>query len=321
MPSGAAPFSRIALGLVMAGTAVAFSGITSAQSAAALAARPMAQAEPTATFGRSVLPGAPAAEITTAGLLPNGTLKAAAVRWGPTVAFAVTDLAGGRTTHYEGAHPQYAWSTSKLLLATQLLQDAGTPTNLDADQAEAIDLALTASDNDAASLLSQDLQQTHAGLEGTATTLTRLLRVAGDDRTFVRPGDESGTTFARTTWDVDGQAQFLASAARGCLMSPASTFYLLTHMSNVIEEQQWGLGTVGATAYKGGWGDDADDGDSPFVVRQVGINHGADGNPYVIAIAVRPADGTFDSGVALIDEVAAWLTARVEPAPAVKGCQ
>lgn len=99
--------------------------------------------------------------------------------------------------------------------------------------------------------------------------LTGLLRQSGDRSTTIQPGKEAESNYGLSQWAPSGQALFMSELARGCLLDRDSTDYLMAALGGVIEEQRWGLGSVGSTAFKGGWG--AKSGEIAFEVRQVGL--------------------------------------------------
>ena len=53
-------------------------------------------------------------------------------------------------------------------------------------------------------------------------------------------------------WSVREQVRFTAALDAGDVVSPATSAYLLETM-RPIKAHRWGLGTVGATTFKGGW--------------------------------------------------------------------
>jgi hypothetical protein len=106
-------------------------------------------------------------------------------------------------------------------------------------------------------------------------------------------------------WRVEDQVLFMAALARGEVVSPATSAYLLAAMQPV-ESQSWGLGGVGAAAVKGGWLTPTTE------TRQMGILDG-----YAVAVitdAVGPAvlqsDGD-DAHVEQLDRLAAMLAERL----------
>ena len=210
-------------------------------------------------------------------------------------AFAPVDDPGALVV--EGSVPrQRAWSTSKVLVAAAFLEDvvAGDPARLDEQQRVWVSLALSESDMD--SLLA--LRRAISGDRG--ERMTAILRSVGDDRT-VAPSDREGTM----EWRVEDQVLFMAALARGEVVTPATSAYLLAAMQPV-ESQSWGLGGVGAAAVKGGWLTPTTE------TRQMGLLDG-----YAVAVitdAVGPAvlqsDGD-DAHVEQMDRLAAMLAERL----------
>ena len=239
-------------------------------------------------------------------------------RYGDSAAVAVAGLDGADVSGTGDNRAPYAWSTAKLLLVAQTLQDAGGPSGLSDEQRSLISRSLSASDNEAAAELHRQLAATHGGLAGAADAMDGLLRKAGDRSTIVSTvGRDTYSTYGQTLWPVSEQARFMAAIARGCVLDADSTTFLRDQMGQVVTEQRWGIGEVGSSAFKGGWGPDPD---GRYLVRQVGLVPAGDGAPYAVAITARPADGTFEGGQQLAGDVAHWLQQHVDTAPTPKGC-
>ncbi len=251
------------------------------------------------------------------GLLSRAEIRLAARRFGRSVGFAVVDLAGGPVRGVAGVGPAYALSTLKVLIVAQLLQDRGGPQRLTRVQRRNVRRALSQSVNEAAAALNTDLKHRHGGAAATAAVLTRLLRRAGDHETRVRPGATPQSNYGMTLWSAANQVRFMAALARGCLLDPQSTRFLIREMGHVVSDQAWGLGRAGSPAYKGGWGTD---GDGRYLVRQFGLLRARDGNEYAVAFTARSHDGRFESGQVLNTRVARWIRAHVTQAPAPSGC-
>jgi len=64
----------------------------------------------------------------------------------------------------------------------------------------------------------------------------------------------------------------------------------------------------GTVAFKGGWGPGTNGG---YLVRQMAILRLANGTRVGVAMAVKPADGRFETGVADLNVVARWLEGNV----------
>ncbi len=170
-----------------------------------------------------------------------------------------------------------AWSTSKVLIVAAFLDTAagGDPARVSAANRRLIERSLTRSDGDAVVRLRSQIR----GRPGRA--MTAVLRDIGD-RTTVAPDDYQGLM----AWSVREQVRFMAALARGKVVSRAASAYLVKQM-RPVEDQSWGLGRIGATAYKGGWLR------ADTVTRQMGIVDG-----YAVAIitdavgpALRQSDG------------------------------
>lgn len=255
---------------------------------------------------------------TSGSLLSDSDLAEAKRRWNGQVGIAAVDLAGGPVAVTNGNGPQYAWSTTKVLISAQLLRDVGSPSKLSDRQRSMMHEALSASVNEAATSMNTDVKNRHGGVVGAAAVMTEMLRQTGDETTDVRPGATPESNYGLTQWDANGEALFMASLARGCLLDPTSTKFLIAEMGNVVESQSWGLGRVESSAYKGGWGPD-DDG--AYLVRQLGLVRTADGHQYAVAITARASSGSQDAGQRMLSEVAEWLTQRITSAPAMTTCQ
>lgn len=251
-------------------------------------------------------------------LLTDSDLAEARRRWGGQVGIAAVGLDGGPVAVANGDGPPYAWSTTKLLISTQLLRDVGNPSALSSQQRSMMHEALSASVNEAATSMNTDVKNRHGGVVGAAAAMTELLRQAGDETTNVRPGATPESNYGLTQWDAKGEALFMASLARGCLLDSGSTKFLIGEMGHVAESQSWGLGRIGSPAYKGGWGPD-DNG--TYLVRQVGLVRASDGHEYAVAITARAAGGSQESGQRLLSDVAEWLAQRITSAPAATACR
>lgn len=144
----------------------------------------------------------------------------------------------------EGNVPsQRAWSTSKVLVVAAFLATVadGDPARLTAQQARWIDRALT--ESDMASLLAL-----RGGIPGgSGAPMNAILRSVGDTQTRA-PNTREGTM----PWTVRNQVRFMAALAAGRVVNAQVSRYILTRM-HPVSSQSWGLGTVGATAVKGGW--------------------------------------------------------------------
>jgi hypothetical protein len=218
-----------------------------------------------------------------------------------TVAFApLTDPAD---VTVEGRVPSAeAWSTSKVLVVAAVLDTVvdGDPERLTGEQRRLVERALTRSDGEAVAALRAQIP----GRPGRA--MTAVLRSVGD-RSTTAPDRYEGLM----RWSVREQVRFVAALAAGDVVSPAASAYLLRSM-RPVRGQAWGLGTIGATAYKGGWLR------AGRVTRQMGLVDG-----YAVAVltdgvgpAVVQSDGD-SAHVRQMNRLAADLAERLaaEQAP------
>lgn len=211
-----------------------------------------------------------------------------------------------------------AWSTSKVPISLRVLQDVGGPSNLSASQDEAIRLALTLSDNEAAAALFADLEQSHGGVIGASAAVEEVLAEAGDEATHISTqGRDEFSTYGQTEWSLLAQHQFMSQLAGGCVASPASREYVMQLMGEVSSDT-WGLGSAGVPAiWKGGWGPGVD---GQYLVRQMGVFYLGD-REAVVTLAAIPDDGQFESAQTMATDLAGWLAYRAEAiAAAPRGC-
>ena len=193
-----------------------------------------------------------------------------------------------------------AWSTIKVPIAIAIVKRAGGHPS--ASEQSLLSRALTASDNSAAEELWSSLGPPSAA----AAAVRSVLASTGDTSTHVetrvlRPGY---TSFGQTQWPLAAQQRFIAGLP--CIPNSEP---VLSLMQQVIPDQRWGLGSLGAdTQFKGGWGPDPD---GRYLVRQMGIVMLANGRSLAASIATMPGDGTFETGTADLTEIAKWLIAHV----------
>ncbi|MDD7812794.1 hypothetical protein PP713_09510 [Mycobacterium sp. CSUR Q5927] len=190
-----------------------------------------------------------------------------------------------------------AWSTIKVPLAIAAIH---------ANRPNAQDLAaraVTASDNDAAEKLWSELGPAPQA----AQQVQAVLRAGGDVGTAVesRRLRPEFSAFGQTQWPLARQAVF---AAHLPCMGVAAPVYSL--MNNTIPNQRWGLASIGAPT-KGGWGPGPGGG---YLVRQFGVV-GTPHGQLAVALAAEPKDGSFDSGVAALNQMTEWLKANAAQLP------
>ena len=155
--------------------------------------------------------------------------------------------------------------------------------------------AITASDNQAAESLWESL-----GSPTTAANATdQVLRDGGDATThtqsqILRPGFSA---FGQTQWRLTDQASFVEH-----MSTIAGGTDVLMAMSNIADDQRYGLGTIPGAVFKGGWGPEPENG---YVVRQFGLMPGP--KPYGIAVMVVADD--YQSGQDALNLAAKYLQA------------
>ena len=240
---------------------------TSSTTTTATRAAPKTKA-PTVKPPRSTKPSSPA---------PSGALRTS-LAGDPNDAFAFAPLSNPGKVTVEGSVSSYkAWSTSKVLVVAAFLDTVcdGDPARATAQQKRWVSAALTASDANAVVALRDAIP----GSPGAA--ITRVLRSIGDTRTVAPDTSQGGML-----WTIREQVRFMAALSAGRVVSKAASAYLLSSM-RPISAHRWGLGTIGAGPFKGGWLR------SNTVTRQMGIVDG-----YAVAIitdaqgpAVLQSDG------------------------------
>ncbi len=233
---------------------------------------------------------------------------------------AVADLSGKAPERIGNLPKPYAWSTIKTVIVAQLLLDSGGPQSLTNSQRNLARLAITASDNGAATKLYQSLKAKHGGNKGAAKAMTSLLRNAHDLDTVVSTRGRGGfSTYGQTKWKPEAQVRFLSALSRRCLLDKKSTDYLLGLMRKVVAGQSWGIGSLpGDPPFKGGWGPDPD---GRYLIRQFGIvKNRTNSKTYALAIAVRPHDGAFNTGVAQLGRIAKWARGDIKAQRSRQNC-
>lgn len=197
-----------------------------------------------------------------------------------------------------------AWSTIKVPIALQVIDEAGGVDGLSSEQSANITAALTQSDNDAAAALFDDLVASHGSVAAASTAVTELLRKAGDAKTAVATEGRDGfSSYGQTEWSLQAQQTFMGALINGCIGERSGREFILAQMSQVSSDT-WGLGSAGVPAlWKGGWGPGTD---GRYLVRQMG-RITVDGSDYVVTLAAIPDDGSFASGQVAATEVARWL--------------
>lgn len=209
------------------------------------------------------------------------------------VGLAIVPVGGGQVITGGTVMTDVAWSTIKVPLAIAAL-------TADPAQAGNAAAAITASDNDAAQAMWDDLGSGTAA----AAAVQQVLTEFGDPGTVVQPQvtRPGFTAFGQTIWPLTAQAQFAAS-----LPCRGAADEVLTLMGQVSPDQSWGLGALPGARFKGGWGPNPSGG---YLVRQFGVADTAAGQ-VAIAVAAAPTSGVFEDGIAVLDRVASWLAPRL----------
>ena len=179
-----------------------------------------------------------------------------------------------------------AWSTSKVPIAIAAVRATGAA---DAN----VNAAITVSDNAAAEAMWASLGGPYAA----AAATDAVLRDGGDPVTRTNPERirPEFTAFGQTQWALADQAAFGANLT--CIDGGGP---VVEAMGDIAADQRYGLGTIPGARFKGGWGPDAS---GTYLVRQFGTI-AVDGGEVGVAIAARPADGTYESGQAMLTEIA-----------------
>jgi hypothetical protein len=136
-----------------------------------------------------------------------------------------------------------AWSTSKVLVVLAFIDRVagGDPDRLTSDQRYLIKRALTESNLDA-------LLTLRAGIPGgSGTPMTEILRSVGDNGTTAPDSSEGSMQ-----WTIRNQIKFLTALHAGKVVSKEASRYVLDNM-HPVKSESWGLGTIDASAFKGGW--------------------------------------------------------------------
>lgn len=191
-----------------------------------------------------------------------------------------------------------AWSTIKVPISIAVLRRQNG-----SGSSDLIRRAITASDNEAAKALWANLGNPAAAARSTGAVLAD----AGDSSTVLqtRVVRSGFTSFGQTIWTLAAQQKF--AAALPCLDGSNSVVDL---MGSIASDQRWGLGEAGSNQhFKGGWGPDTA---GQYLVRQFGLIDVDGGGTAAVALAVKPADGSFATGTRNISELARWVAAHAK---------
>lgn len=189
-------------------------------------------------------PTAPRPTTSTREPAPKPTPRPVGLRGDTRNALAFAPLGNPGDVTVEGSVPSSrAWSTSKVLVVAAFLDTVvgGDPDRATAEQRRLITRALTESHMESTLAIRDQIP----GSPGAA--ITAVLRSIGDTTT-VAPDRSQGSM----QWTVRQQVKFMAALHGGRVVSPEASAYLLRTMQP-IASHRWGLGTIGAGSFKGGW--------------------------------------------------------------------
>lgn len=212
---------------------------------------------------------------------------------------AIMAVGGQRTAQMGDWTTGPSWSTMKVPLTLAVLRTNG---NTGTYQMSA---AITESDNSAADGLWQSLGTPDAA----AKAVQAVLREGGDTTTTV-PATRSRaeySAFGQADWSLADQVRW---ASRLPCLPDADT--VTTLMSKVVWGQQWGLGHLDNTRFKGGWGPDPS---GNYLVRQFGLLTTPNGD-VAISLAAQATSGTFDDGTQILNKMAGLITKHLDDLPA-----
>lgn len=221
------------------------------------------------------------------------------------IGLAVRHVGQGSFVQLGNLQSGAAWSTIKVPIAARVIEDAGT---VSTTTGALVASAITASDNAAAAELWEQLTSTHGGPSGAAAATGELLSAAGDSDTVVSTvGRDGFSPYGQTDWSLAGQTRFMSALAASCV-APNAANELRRLMGDIVSNQRWGLGAVGADAYfKGGWGPGED---GRYLVRQMGVVS-YDRGAVAVAMAATADDGQLGTGTSALTSLAEWLVDHV----------
>jgi len=192
-----------------------------------------------------------------------------------------------------------AWSTMKVPLVIAAYRQQ-KPQNV----TRAMKAAVTESDNAAAESLWEQLGDPATA----AQQVQQILQQTGDPTTVEsRKRRPEFSAFGQTIWSLRNQVRFLASAF--CNRDNIPIFDL---MSRIEPDQRWGIGGLPDAQFKGGWGPSPS---GKYLVRQIGVFTAPNGK-IAVAIAAEPASGSFEDGIADLNDATRWLTDHLGVLPA-----
>ncbi|PSR67712.1 hypothetical protein C8258_14860 [Nocardia sp. MDA0666] len=212
---------------------------------------------------------------------------------------AIMPVGGQRTAQMGDWTTGPSWSTMKVPLTLAVLRTNGNTSTYQ------MSAAITESDNSAADGLWQAL----GAPEAAAKAVQSVLREGGDTTTTV-PATRSRaeySAFGQADWSLADQVRW---ASRLPCLPDADT--VTTLMGKVVWGQQWGLGHLDNTRFKGGWGPDPS---GNYLVRQFGLLTTPNGD-VAISLAAQATSGTFDDGTQILNKMAGLITKHLDDLPA-----
>lgn len=240
----------------------------------------------------------------------EGIVQEVSARFGAQVGVSLGSGAGAVQAGALRGESEPAWSTIKVPLAIAALRSAGGDNSAAAR-------AIQSSDNAAAEQLWASLGGGNAAADKVAAVIREYSgQEVSVQPTVTRPGFSA---YGQTRWSLAQQAAFAAGLAEGAGQDPAAgEVYRL--MGQIMPGHAYGIGQLAGSAFKGGWGPDESGG---YLVRQFGVvparalsgggaGHGDAGAADAvvpIAIAVRAADGSYETGQQVLNAIAQKLSA------------
>ena len=114
------------------------------------------------------------------------------------------------------------------------------------------------------------------------------------------------SAFGQTEWPLTEQVRFLSVAA--CDRRDNAVLAL---MGMIEQGQRWGLGTIGGTRFKGGWGPSPT---GKYLLRQMGLIITPAGVS-AVAVAAEPYSGSMTDGIEALNLIAEWLSDHIVMLP------
>lgn len=226
--------------------------------------------------------------------LLEAAVHAATAAYGGQLGVATAGEHGPIAAGFTEASP--AWSTIKVPIAV-------AATRSTADLSGDVRAAITVSDNAAAERLYNAV-----GPEAVDLVLGEVGLAARINTVKVRP---EFSTFGQTPLSAADEAVLASFLA--CVEGAGPVLQLMGHID---PSQRYGLGTTGAL-FKGGWGPDTT---GSYQVRQFGLIPRGAGSWAPVGLTALPADGSYETGQAMLDAAAQQLAASASLLPEAR-CQ